>query len=346
LGHTGPTIQRYLHEMTGIDPTKVPLGDPKVIELFRSTKSLGISPEDINGIEHGTLGIPEFGTYFARGILKDAKPKRFSELVRISGLSHGTDVWQGNVQDLINEGVCTLSEAICCRDDIMLYLIRMGLPAKAAFKIMEKVRKGKGLTEEEADLMRQNNVPEWYIGSCQKIKYMFPRAHAAAYVTAAVRIGWYKVYYPAEFYAALFSTKTKDFDIEEVLKGYNHVSRLIKEINEKGFQASAKEKAFLTVLELVQEMYARGVKIKSVDLYRSPAEKFTVIDGELVPPFASISGVGESAAQNIVEARKEGEFLSKDDLQKRARLSSTVVEVLDRLGCLEGLPQSNQLALF
>ncbi|MFC7439732.1 PolC-type DNA polymerase III [Laceyella putida] len=346
LGHTGPTIQRYLHEMTGIDPTKVPLGDPEVIELFRSTKSLGIKPEDINGIEHGTLGIPEFGTYFARGILKDAKPKRFSELVRISGLSHGTDVWQGNVQDLINEGVCTLSEAICCRDDIMLYLIRMGLPAKAAFKIMEKVRKGKGVTEEEADLMRQNNVPEWYIGSCQKIKYMFPRAHAAAYVTAAVRIGWYKVYYPAEFYAALFSTKTKDFDIEEVLKGYSHVSRLIKEINEKGFQASAKEKMFLTVLELVQEMYARGIKMQSVDLYRSQAEKFTVIDGELVPPFASISGVGESAAQNIVEARKEGEFLSKEDLQKRARLSSTVVEVLERLGCLDGLPQSNQLALF
>jgi DNA polymerase III subunit alpha, Gram-positive type len=336
-----------LHKLTGVDPTKVPLGDPKVIELFRSTKSIGVRPEDINGIEHGTLGIPEFGTYFARGILQDAKPSCFSELVRVSGLSHGTDVWQGNVQDLINDGVCTISEAICCRDDIMLYLIRMGLPSKAAFKIMEKVRKGKGVTEEEEALMKEHGVPDWYIECCRKIKYMFPRAHAAAYVTAAVRIGWFKVYHPEAFYAALFSTRVNEFDIELVLKGYDAVKRKLNEINEMGFQASAKDKAMAATLELVMEMYARGIEFAPVDLYQSDAVKFWLDDQKrLIPPFASISGVGESAAQNIVQAREQGEFLSIEDLQKRARLSSTVIEVLERLGCLKGLPESNQLALF
>ncbi|SHE48870.1 DNA polymerase-3 subunit alpha [Seinonella peptonophila] len=346
LGHTNPTIQRFLHHMTGVDPNKVPLSDDKVIELFRSTNSLNITPEDINGISHGTLGIPEFGTYFARNILKDAKPKRFSELVRVSGLSHGTDVWQGNVQDLINNNVCTIAEAICCRDDIMLYLIRKGLPKKDSFKIMEKVRKGKGLTEEEEALMREHDVPEWYIGCCQKIKYMFPRAHAAAYVTSAVRIGWFKVYYPAEFYAALFSTRVDDFDIELALKGYQSVKKRLQELNELGMKASQKEKGLATTLELVMEMYARGVKMRSIDLYQSEATRFRVVDGELLPPFASVAGIGESAAQSIVESRKEGEFLSKQDLQKRARLSSTVIEVLDRLGCLGDMPDSNQLALF
>ncbi|MBH8600867.1 PolC-type DNA polymerase III [Thermoactinomyces sp. CICC 23799] len=347
LGHTGPTIQRLLHKLTGVDPTKVPLGDPKVIELFRSTKSIGVRPEDINGIEHGTLGIPEFGTYFARGILQDAKPSCFSELVRVSGLSHGTDVWQGNVQDLINDGVCTISEAICCRDDIMLYLIRMGLPSKAAFKIMEKVRKGKGVSDEEEALMKEHGVPDWYIECCRKIKYMFPRAHAAAYVTAAVRIGWFKVYHPEAFYAALFSTRVNEFDIELVLKGYDAVKRKLNEINEMGFQASAKDKAMAATLELVMEMYARGIEFAPVDLYQSDAVKFWLDDQKrLIPPFASISGVGESAAQNIVQAREQGEFLSIEDLQKRARLSSTVIEVLERLGCLQGLPESNQLALF
>lgn len=347
LGHTGPTIQRLLYQMTGVDPTKVPLGDPKVIDLFNSTKSLGIAPEDINGIEHGTLGLPEFGTFFARSILKDAKPKQFSDLVRISGLSHGEGIWEGNTQDLINQGVCTISEAICCRDDIMLYLIRMGLPPKSAFKIMEKVRKGKGVTDEEADLMREHNVPEWYIESCRKIKYMFPRAHAAAYVTAAVRIGWYKVYHPEAFYAALFSTKFDDFDIELMMKGYDAVKRKLMEINELGFQATQKQKSLAGLLELVMEMYARGIEFAPIHLYESHATKFWLDEQKrLIPPFASISGVGESAAQNIVDARVEGEFLSMEDLQKRARLSSTVIEVLQRLGCLRDLPASNQLALF
>lgn len=346
LGHTGPTIQRLLHHMTGVDPNTISLSDENVIELFRSTKSLHIKPDDINGIEHGTLGIPEFGTYFARNILKDSNPTRFSELVRVSGLSHGTDVWQGNVQDLIKQGDCTLSEAICCRDDIMLYLIRMGLPKKTAFKLMEKVRKGKGLTDEEIVLMRENNVPEWYIGCCQKIKYMFPRAHAAAYVTSAVRIGWYKVYHPTEFYAAMFTSRVDEFDIEDVLKGYQAVKKKLQEISEQGMKATQKEKQLATTFELVLEMYARGVKMRSIDLYQSDATRFQLIDGELLPPFASIAGVGENAAQNIVTARKDGEFLSKQDLQKRTRVSSTVLEVLDRLGCLKDMPTSNQLALF
>lgn len=347
LGHTGPTIQRLLYEMTGVDPTTVPLGDPKVIELFNSTKSLDVSPEDINGIEHGTLGLPEFGTFFARAILKDAKPKQFSDLVRISGLSHGEGVWEGNTQDLVKQGICTISEAICCRDDIMLYLIQKGLPPKTAFKIMEKVRKGRGVTDEEADLMRQHDVPEWYIESCRKIKYMFPRAHAAAYVTSAVRIGWYKVYYPEAFYAALFSTKFDEFDIELMLKGYDAVKKKLIEISELGYQATQKQKNLASILELVMEMYARGIEFAPIDLYRSQATRFGLDEQKrLIPPFASISGVGESAAQNIVEARKEGEFLSIEDLQKRAKLSSTVIEVLQRLGCLEELPESNQLALF
>jgi DNA polymerase-3 subunit alpha (Gram-positive type) len=347
LGHTGPTIQRLLHKMTGIDPNEVPLDDPKVIELFNSTKSLGIEPEDINGIEHGTLGIPEFGTFFARSILKDAKPKKFSDLVRISGLSHGEGVWEGNARDLILEGTCTISEAICCRDDIMLYLIRMGLPNKTAFKIMEKVRKGKGLTDEEADLMKQHGVPEWYINSCRKIKYMFPRAHAAAYVTAGVRIGWYKVHHPEAFYAALFSVRVDDFDLELILKGYDAVKKRLVEINELGFQASQKEKDLAGTLELALEMYARGIELLPIDLYKSDATKFWLDEKKrLIPPFASISGIGENAAKAIVEAREQGEFLSIEDFQQRTRVSKKVIEILERMGCFKGLPETNQLALF
>jgi DNA polymerase III subunit alpha, Gram-positive type len=346
LGHTGPTMLRMLQDVTGIDPTQVPCDDPKVLEIFRSTQPLGIQPEDINGITLGTLGIPEFGTYFARGILEDTRPTKVSELTRISGLSHGTDVWAGNAQDLIKAGTCTLSQAICCRDDIMLYLILKGLSAKSAFTIMEKVRKGKGVTEAEAQAMREHGVPEWYIQSCQKIKYMFPRAHAAAYVMMAVRIAWFKVYKPAEYYAASFTIRSKDCDIQFMRKGYEAVKKSVQEITHKGLDASAREKSLLTVLELVQEMYARAISLQSIDLYHSHADKFLVAEGKLIPSFASIAGVGENAAQNIVEARQAGEFLSVEDLQKRARLSSTVIDILKAMGCLQGLPESNQLSLF
>jgi DNA polymerase-3 subunit alpha (Gram-positive type) len=346
LGHTAPEMLKMLKDMTGVDPTTLPTNDPKVIELFRSTKSLDIKPEDISGVSLGTLGIPEFGTAFAQGILEIANPSTIGEFTRVSGLSHGTDVWAGNARELIQKGVCTLSEAICNRDDIMLYLIRKGLPNKTSFKIMEAVRKGRGLTDEQATLMREHDVPEWYLESCRKIKYMFPRAHAVAYVISAIWIAYYKVYHPSAFYAAYFSKSVKDFDIELMVKGYKTITNAMKEIKEKGYQASAKEKNLLTVLELAQEMYARGITFHPIDLYQSHSEKFLVRDGQLLPPFSSIAGVGESAADGIVESRVEGEFLSIEDLQRRARVSSTVVESLQRMGCLKGLPESNQLSLF
>lgn len=346
LGHTAPAMLRMLQDMTGVDPREIPTNDSKVIELFRSTRSLGITPEQIGGVSLGTLGIPEFGTSFAQGILEETRPTTIGEFTRVSGLSHGTDVWAGNARELIRNGICTLREAICNRDDIMLYLIRKGLKPKKAFEIMERVRKGKGLSEEQEQMMRDHGVPDWYIESCKKIKYMFPRAHAAAYVISAIWIAWYKVYYPAEFYAAYFSKSLKDCDIEIMLKGYDYVSKQIEMIREKGYQASTKEQQLLTVLELTQEMYARNIKFRPIDLYQSDATNFRVIEGELLPPFASIAGVGESAAKNIVKAREEGEFLSITDLQKRSRISSTVIESLERLGCLQGLPMSNQLSLF
>ncbi|RAL25594.1 PolC-type DNA polymerase III [Thermoflavimicrobium daqui] len=346
LGHQDPTTIRMLQDLTNIDPKEIPMDDPEVMKIFSGTESLGVTPEEIGGVKTGTLGIPEFGTQFVRQMLEDTKPKTFSELVRISGLSHGTDVWLGNAQELIRSGICTLSEAICTRDDIMRYLLLKGVPPKSSFKIMEKVRKGKGLTDEEADLLRQHDVPEWYIGSCRKIAYMFPKAHAVAYVMMAVRIAWFKVHHPIAYYATYFYRLLSDFDGEVVLKGPEHIKRLIKEIVEKGNAATPKEKGLLTVLESVLEFYARGFTFKQVDLYKSHAKQF-VIDGDsLILPFASIAGVGESAAINMMEARKNGEFLSIDDLQSRTKVSSTVIELLKNMGCLDGLPQSNQLALF
>ncbi|WP_164491632.1 PolC-type DNA polymerase III [Staphylospora marina] len=346
LGHQDPTSIRMLQDLTGVNPREIPLDDPKVLGIFSSTEPLGIKPEDMNGVKTGTLGIPEFGTSFVRQMLEDTRPTKFSELVRISGLSHGTDVWLGNAQELIRSGTCTLSDTICCRDDIMLYLIYKGCPPKESFKIMEKVRKGKGVSEEEAELMRQHGVPEWYIESCRKIKYMFPRAHAAAYVMMAVRIAWFKVYWPIQYYATYFYRLVDDFDLNVVLKGPDAVKRKMKEIQDKGNTAPPKEKALFTTLESVLEFYARGLKFKNVDLYRSHATQF-VIDGDaLIPPFAAIAGVGENAAKNIMEARKDGEFLSVEDFQSRTRVSSTVVEILKEMGCLEGLPENNQLVLF
>ncbi|MDN4594460.1 PolC-type DNA polymerase III [Polycladomyces subterraneus] len=346
LGHDDPTVIRMLQDLTGVDPKTIPTDDPEVLKLFSGTESLGVTPEDLGGNTMGTLGIPEFGTRFVRQMLEDTKPTTFGELVRISGLSHGTDVWLNNAQDLIRSGTAKLSEVISTRDDIMVYLIYKGLPPSKAFKIMEKVRKGKGLTDEEADFMRQHNVPEWYIESCRKIKYMFPKAHAVAYVMMAVRIAWFKVYYPAEYYATYFSVRADDFDLELVLKGKDAIRRQIEEILEKGNAATAKEKGLLTVLESAQEMLARGLKFGNIDLYRSDAIRFQVDGDRLLPPFSSVSGIGENAARNIVQAREQGEFLSIEDLQKRSRISSAVVEVLKKLGCLEGLPESNQLTLF
>lgn len=345
LGHDDPTVIRMLQDLTGVKLEEISLSDPQVMRLFSSTEPLGVTPEEIGSVT-GTLGIPEFGTRFVRQMLEDTRPKTFGELVRISGLSHGTDVWLNNAQSLIRNKTAVLSEVISTRDDIMVYLIYKGMEPAVAFQIMEKVRKGRGVSEEEAEMMRGNGVPDWYIESCRKIKYMFPKAHATAYVMMAVRIAWFKVYYPIQYYATYFTVRADDFDLEQVLKGEEVVRKKIAEIEEKGNAATAKEKGFLTVLESVREMLARGLQIRSLDLYRSDATRFLVEGDSLLPPFLSVSGIGANAAQNIVKAREEGPFLSIEDLQKRSRISSTVVEVLRGFGCLEGLPESNQLTLF
>ncbi|MES1043090.1 PolC-type DNA polymerase III [Heyndrickxia sp. FSL K6-6286] len=345
LGHDDPTMIRMLQDLSGIDPKTIPTDDPVVMQIFSNTESLGVTQEQIM-CKTGTLGIPEFGTRFVRQMLEDTKPTTFSELVQISGLSHGTDVWLGNAQELIQNGTCILPEVIGCRDDIMVYLIYQGLEPSLAFKIMESVRKGKGLQPEMEEEMRNQNVPEWYIDSCKKIKYMFPKAHAAAYVLMAVRIAYFKVHLPLLYYAAYFTVRAEDFDLESMVRGSNSIRSKIEEINAKGLDASTKEKSLLTVLELCLEMCERGFNFQKVDLYRSKASEF-VIDGDsLIPPFNAIPGLGTNAALNIVKAREDGEFLSKEDLQQRGKVSKTIIEYLDKHGCLESLPEQNQLSLF
>jgi DNA polymerase III subunit alpha, Gram-positive type len=345
LGHDDPTVIRMLQDLSGIDPKTIPTDDPEVMKIFSGTESLGVTEEQIM-CKTGTLGIPEFGTRFVRQMLEETKPTTFSELVQISGLSHGTDVWLGNAQELIQDGTCTLSEVIGCRDDIMVYLIYQGLEPSLAFKIMESVRKGRGLQPEMEEEMRKHNVPEWYIESCKKIKYMFPKAHAAAYVLMAVRIAYFKVHHPLLYYASYFTVRAEDFDIDTMVKGSQAIRARIMEINEKGLDASPKEKSLLTVLELALEMCERGFRFQRVDLYRSSATEFLIDGDSLIPPFNSIPGLGTNAAINIVKAREEGEFLSKEDLQQRGRVSKTIIEYLEKHGCLDSLPDQNQLSLF
>ncbi len=345
LGHDDPTVIRMLQDLSGIDPKTIPTDDPEVYKLFSGTESLGVTEEQIL-CKTGTYGIPEFGTRFVRQMLEETKPSSFSELVQISGLSHGTDVWLNNANELIYNGTCVLKEVIGCRDDIMVYLIYKGLEPSLAFKIMENVRKGKGLPEEWIEEMKKNNVPDWYIGSCLKIKYMFPKAHAVAYVLMAVRIAYFKVHHPILFYAAYFTVRADDFDLDTMVRGSASIKAKIEEINLKGLDASPKEKNLLTVLELALEMCERGFSFKKVDLYKSSATDFIVDGNTLLPPFNAMTGVGTNAAINIVNAREQGEFLSKEDLQQRSRITKTVLENLDDHGCLEGLPASNQLSLF
>ena len=345
LGHDDPTVIRMLQDLSGIDPKTIPTDDPEVMKIYSSTESLGVTEEQIM-CKTGTLGIPEFGTRFVRQMLEDTKPTTFSELVQISGLSHGTDVWLGNAQELIHNKICTLPEVIGCRDDIMVYLIYQGLEPSLAFKIMESVRKGKGLTEDMETEMRKNEVPEWYIDSCKKIKYMFPKAHAAAYVLMGVRVAYFKVHHPILYYAAYFTVRAEDFDLDSMAKGSNSIRAQIEDINAKGLEASNKEKNLLTVLELALEMCERGFSFQTVDLYRSSANEFIIEGNSLIPPFNAIPGLGTNAAFNIVKAREEGEFLSKEDLQKRGKVSKTILEFLDQQGCLESLPDQNQLSLF
>jgi len=345
LGHDDPTVIRMLQDLSGIDPKTIPTDDPDVLKLFSSTESLGVTEEQIR-CKTGTLGIPEYGTRFVRQMLESTKPTTFAELVQISGLSHGTDVWLGNAQELINNGICELKDVIGCRDDIMVYLMHKGLEPSLAFKIMESVRKGKGLTDEWIEEMKKHNVPDWYIDSCLKIKYMFPKAHATAYVLMAVRIAYFKVHYPILFYATYFSVRADDVDIDVMRRGSKAIRAKIEEIEAKGLDASPKEKSLHTVLEIALEMCERGFSFKPIDLYRSDARNFIVDGNALLAPFNALPGVGTNAAINIVKAREEGEFLSKEDLQKRAKLSKTVVDLLDQHGCLKGLPEANQLSLF
>ncbi len=345
LGHDDPTVIRMLEDLTGVNARTIPIGEERTMGLFSSTEPLNVRPEDINS-EVGTFAVPEFGTKFVRQMLVDTRPTTFSELIRISGLSHGTDVWLNNAQDLVRSKVATLSEVICTRDDIMLYLIHCGLPPKTAFKIMEDVRKGKGLKEEYEQIMRENKVPEWYIESCKKIKYMFPKAHAAAYVMMAFRIAWFKVYYPEAFYVTYFTVRADEFDANMMCHGQAKVRNCIRELEQKGNNMTQKEKNVLTILEVANEMYARGISFLPIDIYQSDATKFQITPNGIRPPLNALQGLGIAAAQNIVEARSHGEFLSIDDLRTRAKISKTVIEILQQNGCLDGWPESNQISLF
>ena len=345
LGHDVPTIIRMLQDSTGIDPTTVNLGDEKVLSLFTSPAALGVTPEEI-GCKTGSLGLPEFGTSFVRGMLMETQPASFAELVRISGLSHGTDVWFNNAQELIKNGVATLKEVIPTRDDIMVYLINKGVEKIEAFKIMENVRKGKGLTENESEIMHFNGVPDWYIESCRRIKYMFPKGHAVAYVMMTVRIGYFKIHHPYSFYAAAFSVKAQDFDYELMCRGPEIVQEAIIQITALGKDSTQSDKDKLTMLELVREMYARGLQFAKLDVYRAEASKFTVTPDGLMPPLCAVQGLGASVAQNIVKARQEGEFISVEDFKERTKTNKTVIALLKQHDVLAGLPESSQLTLF
>lgn len=350
LGHDDPTMIRMLFDITGQDPTKVPLDDKETMSIFSSTEALGVTPEQIHS-EVGSYGVPEFGTKFVRGMLVDTRPKTFEELIRISGLSHGTDVWLNNAQTLINEGTIKLDEAICTRDDIMIYLIKEGLPPQKAFKIMEFVRKGKPSKDpekwkEHEATMREYNIPEWYIGSCKKIKYMFPKAHAAAYVTNAFRIAWFKVHIPKAYYAAYFTIRADAFDSDIMCQGVERVKNKMKEIELAGKAATKKDQDTYGVLEIVLEMYERGLNFLPIDLYESDSVKFKVEEDGIRPPLNSIPGLGTVAAQGIQSAREDGEFMSIDDLKIRAKVGKSVIEILTNAGCLKGMSQSNQMSLF
>ena len=353
LGHDDPTMIRKLQDLSGIDPNDIPMDDEGVMALFSGTDVLGVTPEQI-GTSTGMLGIPEFGTNFVRGMVDETHPTTFAELLQLSGLSHGTDVWLGNAQDLIKTGIADLSTVIGCRDDIMVYLMHAGLEPKMAFTIMERVRKGLWLkiSEEERngyiEAMKANNVPEWYIESCGKIKYMFPKAHAAAYVMMALRVAYFKVHHPIYYYCAYFSIRAKAFDIKTMGAGLDAIKRKMQEIAEKrkNNEASNVEIDLYTTLEIVNEMWERGFKFGKLDLYRSDATEF-IIDGDtLIPPFVAMDGLGENVAKQLVRARQEGEFLSKTELRKRGGLSSTLVEKMDEMGILGNMPEDNQLSLF
>ena len=350
LGHDDPTMIRMLEDITGVDATKIRLDDPEVLSLFHGLEALHIKPEDIGGTDLGSLGIPEFGTEFVMQMLRDTKPKAFSDLVRISGLSHGTDVWLGNAQTLIQEGKAQISTAICTRDDIMIYLIDKGVESEQSFKIMESVRKGKGLTPDYEKVMKEHDVPDWYLWSCKKIKYMFPKAHAVAYVMMGIRIAWFKIHEPLAYYAAFFTIRATAFDYGLMCQGKAAIDNHIKAYKANP-NLSKKEQDTLRDMKIVQEFYARGFEFLKIDLYQSDAIKFQVVEGKLLPPFSVIEGMGGIAAEALAvaahaETERGEKFLSKDDIRQKAKVSQTVLDTMAELGLLGGLHESNQLSIF
>lgn len=346
LGHQDPTMIRMLEDLTDVDASKIRMDDKKVLSLFENTKALGIEPEDIGGCTLGCLGLPEFGTQFVHGMLTEAKPKNFSDLVRISGLSHGTNVWLDNAQYFIANGDCTLSTAICTRDDIMTYLIRMGVENERSFKIMESVRKGKGLTPDMEEDMLACNVPEWYIESCKRIKYMFPKAHAAAYVMMAIRVAYFKVYYPLAYYAAFFSIRATSFNYELMCLGRERLEYYMEDYRKRKNELSDKEKDTYEDMRIVQEMYARGFGFVKLDLYRAKANRFQITDGKLMPSFSTIDGLGDKAAEMIEDEARKGKFLSREDFKNRCKVSEKVVEAMADLGLMGDMPHSNQMSIM
>ena len=345
LGHDVPQLIRHLQVMTGVDPMEIPLDDKETLSIFTSLDALHIQNPEYK-FTHGTYAIPEFGTNFTRGMLDDIHPTTVSALIKMSGFSHGTDVWTNNAQDLLRNGTATIDEVISCRDDIMNFLISKGLPNGDAFKIMEIVRKNRVLSQEQLDMMKDHGVPDWYIWSCETLKYMFPRAHAAAYVMMSIRMAWFKVNYPEAFYAAWFSSKVDNFDAECVGKGIPDIERRMEEIEKLGNTATAKQKEHLTVYEVIYEMLSRGYEFAEPVLGVAEACRFSVVDGKVMLPFNAVSGIGDTAAESLVAAYKDRCFTTIDDVRSRTRLSATNIEDLKRHGLFAGLPESAQISIF